>query len=426
MSPRKMPLYASVYAQWGWKNPEKTGLPFAPQPPIDQPEQLARFFSGREADVEKARDKLLDGNNIMVRGQFGIGKSAFLLTVLQRLRLDATQVEVLPLYIHDFNGETSEDLYRRILLSLAKGLSKFDPRAREIYADLTGEKVSVTHSRQAKTGFNLQVIDAGGEIGKSATRTFQLGASKEHMDGLLDRARQRNLRVFIALDDLDKHKNQAALWQLLNDAKALLRNSLCKFILTGRPLVTFLMNAAEQQLELYDPQVFSLAPLDGATLKQAAHGQLNLIRSNPRDDALPFTDETIERIVPLSAGIPRIFNRICHYTIEIARRRRWETIRLDLFESECLPEISEQIRIPLESRRMLYFILERQGIWLVREEDVDGLLDTMPQEVDTLNDAIPYLNDLIRLELLVPVEERGETRLIVAPLVQRALQSGTS
>jgi len=426
MSPRQTPLHSSVYEQWGWRNPEKFGMPFAAQPPIEEPTQLAHFFSGREADVEKARDKLLDGNNIMVRGQFGIGKSAFLLTVLRRLETDATQVDVLPLYIHDFNGEDSEDLYRRVLMALAKGLAKFDARARAIYNDLTGEKVSVTQQRRAKAGFNLQVIDAGGEISKSVTRTFSLEASKEHIDNLLKRARERNLRVFIALDDLDKHKNQAALWQLLNDAKALLRNAPCKFILTGRPLVAFLEDVSEQQLELYDPQVFSLGPLDRAALMQAARGQLNLIRQRPRDDVSPFADETIERIASLSLGIPRIFNRTCRYTLEAARRKQWQSIPLDLFEGECLSEIAAQIKLPPASRRILYFIFERGGISLAQDEDVDGLLGTMPKEVDTLNDAIPYLNDLIRVEWLVPIEERDQTRIVVAPLVERALRTGTS
>lgn len=425
MSPRSNE-YASIYTKWGWRIPKShDDFPFHPQPPIDNPMRLARFFSGREAEVKKARDKLFDGNNVMVRGQWGIGKSAFILTVLQQLAEDFSDVQVLPLYIHDFSGGDCESLYRRILLALAKGLLPVEKIARDIYQALTGESVSVSKKRGVKYGFNVQVIEASGEIGEDTARVRKFEPPKHHIDDLLERASKRGIRVFIALDDLDKQKNQAAVWQMLNDAKSLLRNSPCKFILTGRPLIAGYEDFSAQVLELYD-ETFRLSPLDEGALKQATLGQLNLIRKEPRSEYSPFLEETITRIIPLSCGIPRQFNRICRHVLETARANTWELITPETFDQECLPELQNQIslNVPYQVRRLLYYIQERDGVSLANDDQVDGMLRVL--KMDTLGEAIPFLNDYVRGDLIVPIEDEGKTRLTIAPLARQAAESGKS
>ena len=358
MSPTKQNPHAQVYRQWDWKTPKRAeDFPFDDQPPIDDWARLERFFAGRAAEVERARDKLFDGNNIMVRGQFGIGKSAFILAVLQRLYDYSAEIKIEPIYIPDFGGATCPDLYRHILLKLSERLAKKDKRAREIHRMLTGERISLTRSRRGKAGVDLVAVKGESEISTSETRSLELEACKDRIDALLDAAKRNDTRVFIALDDLDKTENQAAVSQMLNDAKALLRNSPGKFILTGRPLVAGFEDYTAQVLELYD-ETFRLEPLDLPTLKQAARGQLNLIRQAARDDFLPFAEETFERIVPLSSGIPRHFNKICRHALETARRERWNEITVEWFDRECLPEIEDQwsINVPLDIRRLLYYV----------------------------------------------------------------------
>ena len=436
MSPAKPSPHAAVYRQWGWKTPKHAeDFPFDDQPPIDDWARLERFFAGRAIEVERARDKLFDGNNIMVRGQFGIGKSAFILAVFQRLYDYAAEINIEPIYIPDFGGVTCQDLYRHILLKLSERLAKKDKRAREIHRRLMGERISTTRSRRGKAGVDLVAVKGESEISTSETRALELDECKDRLDTLLDAAKRNDTRVFIALDDLDKPENQAAVSQMLNDAKALLRNSPGKFILTGRPLVAGFEDYTAQVLELYD-ETFRLEPLDLPTLKQAARGQLNLIRKSARDDFLPFAEETFERIVPLSSGIPRHFNKICRHALETARAQHWNVITPELFERECLREIEKQwsINVPMDIRRLLYFVLERSGVSLADEDVVDGLLQTMKgvtfdgkrMTSELLSDAVPFLNELVRRNLLISDEYEGILRYTVAPLARRAAETGKS
>lgn len=412
--------YHEVYRRWGWRIPKwDDEFPFASQPPINNPSRLAKFFSGRDLEVGKACDRLFEGNNVMVRGQWGIGKSAFILTVLQDLKYYSDDIYILPLYIYDFSGAGTDDLYRHVLLSIAKGLAPILKRAREVFLALTGEQISTTRSRGVKYGINLQIIDASGEIGNEEQKSIKIESPMHYINELLDLARAKNIRIIIAIDDLDKQQNQKALWQMLIDAKALLRNTPCKFVLTGRPTVSTHENVVLQALELYD-STFELAPLDSDSLRQAAKGHLNAIREKPRDDYSPFTEATIDEIAGLSCGIPRHFNKICRLALAAARPRKWDLIHLESFKTDCMPEIEKELslNLPPGIRRLLYYIHEQGSISLENDEEVEGLLKVL--KLDTLGEAIPYLNDFIRNDWIVV---RSPDHIALTPILDRVAES---
>lgn len=134
-----------LMARWGWEPPRhRDDFPFNPQPPLHDPARLARFFSGREADLRRAVRTLFYGENTMVRGSWGIGKTAFMLTLLQRLHDEAraAQVRILPIYVPEFKGADVDSFYRAVLYAIARNLAPEEELAQEVLEAMTGIQVS--------------------------------------------------------------------------------------------------------------------------------------------------------------------------------------------------------------------------------------------------------------------------------------------
>ena len=93
--------YRETLHQWGL-----TDVPFRATPPED-PEELSRVFYGRWHELDLALPVLYEGRNVLVRGLWGVGKTAFIVRLLHRLQQETAALgeRMLILYVGRFPGE---------------------------------------------------------------------------------------------------------------------------------------------------------------------------------------------------------------------------------------------------------------------------------------------------------------------------------
>lgn len=103
--------YKSTLKQWGL-----TENPFRTEPPEDI-RKLAEVFYGREAELETAIPALYEGRNVLVRGAWGIGKTALILRLLDCLQREVAELDekMLVLYLNRVIGDSAADFYRALL-----------------------------------------------------------------------------------------------------------------------------------------------------------------------------------------------------------------------------------------------------------------------------------------------------------------------
>lgn len=418
-----------VTEKWQWRWTRR--LPFDPQPPLDDPRALSRFFEGRDEEMERAVRTVFYGQNLMVRGSWGIGKTAFILSLIQRLSGEVEEDRGRLLAVYRPLELARADLghfYRAILYGLCRALAAEDPQARRVLEALTGLRVTRERAGEAKTkvkaGSMLAwVVDVEGEVGGAGKRSEQLQVDdpRHHIDQLLERARKRYDKVVIALDDLDK-KAPGEVRSLLDDAKALLRGAGCQFVLTGRSLVAPADDFSALVLDLFQNPI-RLGPLGPAELERAAIGQVNLFRKRPADHCAPFTSDALAMAAGRSQGIPRLFNRLCREALIYALSKKIETISPEVFAAAV--EASQNdltVNVPYEQRRLLYLILARQGISFHKGADIEDLL--REAEVQRMWDLLPMLDELVKKDWLYMVEEGGRMVIKVSPLAERAAELG--
>lgn len=130
-------MKAHLLETWGMRdNP-----PFRGVPPRDI-QELIQLFVDRDEEIQRAILTLDDGENILIRGMTGIGKTAFIIATLYQIEHEAEALgaPILPIHIRQFVGGSREEFYRVVLYSLAKQLGPRLKRAREIVNALTGKK----------------------------------------------------------------------------------------------------------------------------------------------------------------------------------------------------------------------------------------------------------------------------------------------
>ncbi len=415
--------------KWRWTG----GLPFDPRPPLDHPDALSQYFVGRASELESAFRTVFYGRNLMVRGSWGIGKTAFILTLLQRLvsEADAVGESLLPVYLGaELPRVDLDQFYRGILYALAKALAREDAEARRVLEALVGLRTSRERVGSAKTKVKTGpaislFVDLEGEVGGGGKRTrhLQIDHPKHFIDQLLTRAHKRYKykKVVLAVDDLDKTEPRE-IRTVLDQAKALLRDVSCQFILTGRALVAPSDDFSALVLELFQSPI-RLGQLSGKDLKQAAVGQLNLFRKRPDDGLAPFAEEAIGIAAEKSAGIPRLFNRLCLDAVTHALAQKIQAISPDVFEASlAASQTKVAVNVPYEHRRLLYLILSRQGISFYKGAEIDDVLNEA--QVGRIWDLLPIMDELIKKDLLYAVEEGGRLVVRVSPLAEQAAELG--
>jgi len=393
--------YRETLRRWGL-----TDVPFRAAPPED-PVELSRIFYGRQRELDLALPTLYEGRNVLVRGLWGVGKTAFILYLLHRLQQETAALgeQMLILYIGRFPGDSSEALYRALLLPLSETLADAEPEARRVYDVLSG--FQVTHSRQLQVEgkVDLQLVSIGGSWERGKDEGWQIQNTYTVLLRLLDLAQEQYGRVIVAVDDLDK-KVPRAVHNVLDDATDLLRRGQGKrgFLLTGRftsalRATSALQDISQQMLGLFSETII-LPRMSGDELYHIAVNYLNTARERPSGEAAPFTPEVVSQIAEYAYRIPRQFNLICE---KVMRRGAmsgverideqtfpalWRTVQ-DEFALELTPDV----------RRLLY-IARRSGGLSAKVDDA-----TLEQlDVETYVELLPLLRSL-EGDLLIPQED---------------------
>jgi hypothetical protein len=396
--------YRETLRRWGLAD-----VPFRAAPPED-PAELSRIFYGRRRELDLALPALYEGRNVLVRGLWGVGKTAFILYLLHRLQQETAGLgeRMLILYLGRFPGETSEALYRALLLPLSGALADIEPEAHRVWDVLSG--LQVTHSRQVQVEgkVDLQLVSLGGSWERGKEEGWQLQNVYTVLLRLLDVAQERYGRVVLAVDDLDK-KEPRAVQDLLEDATDLLRRGQGKrgFLWTGR-FTSALQDISGQMLGLFS-EVITLPRMSTDELHHIAVNYLNTARERPSGEAVPFFPEIITRIADYAYHIPRQFNLICEKVM-----RRGAMSGVEQIDEQVFPTLWRMVQdefaleLTPDIRRLLYVARRSGGLSV----DIgDATLEQLG--VETFVELLPMLKSL-EGDLLVRQEDG---RLLPSALV---------
>ena len=388
--------YRETLRQW-----KLTDVPFRATPPED-PTELSRIFYGRQRELGLALPTLYEGRNVLVRGPWGVGKTAYILRLLHRLQQETAALgeRMHILYVGRFPGETSEALYRALLLSLSEKLAEQEPEARRVWDELSGFQVTHDSKLTVEGQVDLQVASIGGSWEKGQQQGWQIQNAYNTLLRLLDVAQERYGRVIIAIDDLDK-KEPRAMQDLLDDATDLLRRGQGKrgFLLTGR-FTSTLQDTSGQMLGLFS-ETISLHQMSTDELQHIAVNYLNTARERPSGAVTPFTPEIISQIAEYAYQIPRQFNLICERVM-----RRGAMDGVERIDEQTFPALWRMVQnefaleLTPDIRRLIYHARRSGGL----SADIDDA--TLEQlGVETLVELLPMLKSLEGRDLLIRQED---------------------
>lgn len=384
--------YRQTLQQWGLHE-----IPFQATPPED-PKTLRRIFHGRQVELEKGLPALYEGRNVLVRGLWGVGKTTFILYLLDRLQQEMAQLNetALILYIGRFVGETVEDFFLAILGPLAEKLAETEAEARPIRDALSGLQVSRTQQGQVEGKIDLQFFSVGGAWQKGQEQQWQLQNVYATLVKLLDLAQNRYNKVIIALDDLDKKEPRQA-QEMLDSATDLLRRGQGKraFLLTGR-FTSILRDLSEQALGLFSERI-ELLRMTTADLQHIAINYLNLARPRMSNALTPFDEAAISHIAEYANHIPRQFNQICDKVM-----RRAASQGISQIDGAALVQIWPGIQAEFGQeltpamRRLLHVARRSGGLSPdIEDETLDDL------GVETFVELLPMLRELESKDWLI-------------------------
>jgi hypothetical protein len=377
--------YRETLRRWGL-----TGIPFRATPPED-PGKLERIFYGRQHELELVLPALYEGRNVLVRGLWGVGKTTFILYLLHRLQRETVTLgeQMLILYVGRFPGETSEALYRALLLPLSEILADVEPEAARVSDALRGLQVTHTRQTQVEGKVNLQLFTLGGMWERGQEEGWQIQNVYTVLLRLLEVVQDQYERVILAIDDLDK-KEPRAVQDMLDDTTDLLRRGHGKrgFLLTGR-FTSALQDISGQMLGLFS-EAITLPRMNADELSHVAVNYLNTARERPSAEVLPFTSEIVSQIAEYAYYIPRQFNLICEKVM-----RRGAMNGVGQINKQTFPAlwrmVQDEFTLELTPgiRRLLYVARRSGGL----SADIDDA--TLEQlGVETFVELLPTLRSL--------------------------------
>ncbi|MBN8656501.1 MAG: ATP-binding protein [Anaerolineae bacterium] len=397
--------------------------------------ELMNIFVDREEEVTQALLTLDKGENVLVRGMVGIGKTAFIMAVLYQMEKQYNTIghELLPIHIRQFSGCTREDLQKIIVYSLAKRLAPRDKTSREILSAITGEEITQSRSRGLNVGFEVQIpqifaAKTGGEVGGDISTKLNIELPEYYLEKLLNIAIKKKgyKRVVIAIDDLERAPNQHSIKAMLESSLDLLRDHNSSFILTGRTL-TILEDvyASASGLNIFNTTI-PLKPLTPEQLRQVAVNTLNVVReANDYQSVDPFTDEVIRTISSRSFGIPRQFMVLCSKILDIAIEKGTEKLDSEAFEigfAKFQDELAQR-EVPPDIRRVLYLGLQQGGFSIAKDADLDKVFEVLG--VTTLRQFVDFADNLVHQDMLQRfTDSRGEVLYRLVPGIEKLAMSG--
>ncbi len=398
-----------MYKKWRLK--EK---PFFESTSTLQPELINEVFTGRITELKKVLPLFKGRNrrNLLVYGWIGIGKTAFILEILNIIK--RKEPKILTAYI---TLPANMDLATASLIALAREMPDDDWALHQLHEmGLRPEKEAVKKKDSGKIGPDC--------LNKSMEYESIPAVEPRYPDlsfeSLLKRALDKYDKVVIAIDDLDK-KDPAEIRQLLLNAQGLLKSG-AWFILTGHPygLTKELLISARG---LFDTSI-KLENLDQPTTYQMLVKYLNSVREkeNKQDNledpqaVYPFTVETAKLLCKKSNGVPRWLNRLGNYVLDKASELKAEIINDDVVQ-QGLNYLDQQLRNQSGLTSEDLYILELvMGKKVLSDENIT-LEELQSLKVNTFNEIMPVLDKLIQFDLLKRLPSERAAEYEVTPLV---------
>jgi Cdc6-like AAA superfamily ATPase len=327
-------IYTKKSEGWGL-----SGNPFGTTPP-DEIEQIAAIFHGRDHELDMALFTLYDGKNVLIRGTWGIGKTALIKTLLYRLQQQIAEIqeEMLVLYLSGIPKATTIDFYRAVLLAITTQMSGQSEEAKKVAENLTGMAVQNSKIKQeGGVSFGVFSYKVTSEPNAADIRENEI---YQQLLFWLHEAEEIYGRVVIAIDDLDKKDTPIAQEIIENSLDLFRQGAKCAFVMTGRGFTDL------QQATIFSLGVFSedinLQPMSNNDLRQIAINYLNTKRQEQNDSIAPFLTEVLDQIIEAAQGIPRQLNYICEKVIRQAAVKQF--IEIDLTAWQIIwPEMQNDL-----------------------------------------------------------------------------------
>lgn len=404
--------YKSTLKRWGLSE-----NPFKPTPP-DDIKKLAQIFYGREAELNAAIPALYEGRNILIRGAWGIGKTALILRLLDCLQQEVASLneKMLVLYLNSVLGDSPQDFYRALLLAIADRLAQSN-------GDL--EAKAIADSLRGRTGLQSKVKTEGRvTLGFASFAGSSESPSSAKIDDpyallipMLDKAQESFDRIVLAVDDLDK-KDTIVVRDILEGSLDLFRRGEKRaFLMTGRGF-TDLQEASLKALGIFSED-FSLNPMSQEALYQVAINYLNLARESTSNQPYPFTETVLNLITEYAQGIPRQLNAICEKVLREAAMAGCEQVDEATF-TPIWNSIQNDVTYSLtpQLRQLLYIAYQAGGI----SEDIDDrYLEQLG--VYTFVELLPMLKTLESSDTLIRQEDESGYRYLPSKLFLPPSQS---
>lgn len=399
--------YNQTFQQWGLsKNP------FYSTPP-DEVDEVAAIFQGRTKELDRALPTLYEGRNVLIRGPWGIGKTALIKTLLHRLQQEVAdlQEEMLVLYLDGIPNATICNFYRAVLLAITKQMSEQSTEAKKVADSLTGMAIQSSKIKK-EGGVNLGVL--------SLKLTNEPNASEIRENDVyqqllywLNKSEEIYSKVVIAIDDLDK-KDTPIVQEIIENSLDLFRQGRRRaFIMTGRSF-TDIQEATLSALGIFSEKI-NLAPMSNTDLRQIVINYLNTARQSPVEDSIaPFTPEVLTDIIEYAQGSPRQLNFICEQVLRQAAMQGHLSINTIAWQT-ILSEIRENLQQNLSPhiRRLLYIAYQQEGI---SENISNATLDQIGIGVLTYTELLPGLRELESTDLMMRIEDASGFRYVPSKL----------
>jgi Cdc6-like AAA superfamily ATPase len=399
-------VHNQTFQQWGLSH-----NPFYSTPP-DEVAEVAAIFQGRTKELDRALPTLYEGRNVLIRGPWGIGKTAMIKTLLHHLQQEVVELqeEMLVLYLDGIPNVTIGNFYRAVLLAITKQMSEQSDKAKKVADSLTG--MTIQSSKTKKEGsVNLGVfsIKLSDEPNASELRENDI---YQQLLYWLKEAEEMYSKVVIAIDDLDKKETQIV-QEIIENSLDLFRQGRSRaFILTGRGF-TDMQEATLSALGIFSEKI-NLTPMSNADLRQIVINYLNTVRQSPIDSIDPFMPDVLDQIIEYAQGSPRQLNFICEQVLRQAAMQGHTSID-DIAWQIIWPEIQENLRQNLSPhiRRLLYIAYEQGGL----NEDISQVALEKIGSL-TFTAILPELKQLENMDLMMRIEDAKGFRFVPSKLYQ--------
>ncbi|MDJ0661288.1 MAG: ATP-binding protein [Crocosphaera sp.] len=391
----------NIYSQWGIEE-----NPFSESASNLGVSRLREVFTGRSRELKDVLSlfKGRERKRVLVYGWIGIGKTAFILEILDILQRKAAKT--LTAYI---SLPANTDLATIALVALAREMRE-DEWAQQLLNQMGLISGQPLRQREitGKVGFagsSAEFKDKRIDINKPLFPELSF-------EDLLKRALEKYDRVVIAIDDLDK-QDPATVKKLLLNAQGMLKSG-AWFILTGHPS-GLTRDIVISERGLFDFSI-KLEPLEQNIMYQMLVNYLNSVRSEECQYSVedeqavkPFTPDTAKMLCERSSGVPRWLNRLGSYILQKASELNAEIITPEILQ-EGFIYANQQVRGQLGLTPMDFMLLD-----LILEKgklsDENITLEELQRlQVQEFSEILPRIDQLIQLDLTrrLPNEEAME------------------